>query len=63
MAAEGLILWTPSMNLEEGWKKYFIDEIHTPDSSRYFYSEGYEERFAKGRERQLSKVRKEVACG
>lgn len=33
-----------------------IDEIHTPDSSRYFYSEGYEERFAKGEtQRQLSK--------
>ncbi|MDO4703444.1 phosphoribosylaminoimidazolesuccinocarboxamide synthase [Tannerella sp.] len=35
---------------------YLIDEIHTPDSSRYFYSEGYEERFAKGEpQRQLSK--------
>ena len=33
-----------------------MDEIHTPDSSRYFYSEGYEERLAKGeRQRQLSK--------
>jgi len=33
-----------------------IDEIHTPDSSRYFYADGYEERFAKGEEqRQLSK--------
>ncbi len=33
-----------------------IDEIHTPDSSRYFYSEGYQERFEKGEEqRQLSK--------
>ncbi len=33
-----------------------IDEIHTPDSSRYFYAEGYEERFEKGEEqRQLSK--------
>ena len=27
---------------------YLMDEIHTPDSSRYFYSEGYEEAFAKG---------------
>lgn len=37
-------------------KIYLIDEIHTPDSSRYFYSEGYEERFAKGEpQRQLSK--------
>ncbi|MCM1004976.1 MAG: phosphoribosylaminoimidazolesuccinocarboxamide synthase [Prevotella sp.] len=33
-----------------------IDEIHTPDSSRYFYAEGYEERFAAGEpQRQLSK--------
>lgn len=37
-------------------KIYLMDEIHTPDSSRYFYSEGYEERFAKGEpQRQLSK--------
>jgi len=35
---------------------YLIDEIHTPDSSRYFYREGYEERFEKGEsQRQLSK--------
>ena len=33
-----------------------MDEIHTPDSSRYFYAEGYEERLANGeRQRQLSK--------
>lgn len=33
-----------------------IDEIHTPDSSRYFYTEGYAERQAKGeKQRQLSK--------
>lgn len=33
-----------------------IDEIHTPDSSRYFYSEGYEERQKKGeQQKQLSK--------
>lgn len=33
-----------------------IDEIHTPDSSRYFYAEGYEERLAQGQpQRQLSK--------
>ncbi|MBM3404365.1 MAG: phosphoribosylaminoimidazolesuccinocarboxamide synthase [Bacteroidetes bacterium] len=37
-------------------KIYLIDEIHTPDSSRYFYREGYEERFAKGEpQKQLSK--------
>lgn len=35
---------------------YLIDEIHTPDSSRYFYAEGYEERQAKGEaQKQLSK--------
>ena len=35
---------------------YLIDEIHTPDSSRYFYADGYEERLAKGeKQRQLSK--------
>lgn len=37
-------------------KVYLIDEIHTPDSSRYFYADGYEERLAKGEpQRQLSK--------
>lgn len=35
---------------------YLMDEIHTPDSSRYFYSEGFEERQAKGeKQKQLSK--------
>ena len=35
---------------------YLIDEIHTPDSSRYFYKEGYEERQQKGeQQKQLSK--------
>lgn len=35
---------------------YLIDEIHTPDSSRYFYSDGYLNRFEKGeQQRQLSK--------
>jgi phosphoribosylaminoimidazole-succinocarboxamide synthase len=35
---------------------YLIDEIHTPDSSRYFYAEGYEERQQKGeKQKQLSK--------
>ena len=29
-------------------KVYLIDEIHTPDSSRYFYADGYEEKFEKG---------------
>ena len=37
-------------------KIYLIDEIHTPDSSRYFYAEGYEERLQKGeKQKQLSK--------
>ncbi len=37
-------------------KIYLIDEIHTPDSSRYFYADGYEERFARGeQQKQLSK--------
>lgn len=37
-------------------KIYLIDEIHTPDSSRYFYADGFEERFEKGEpQRQLSK--------
>ena len=37
-------------------KIYLIDEIHTPDSSRYFYAEEYEERFEKGEpQKQLSK--------
>lgn len=58
MAAErGLIL--VDTKYEFGKHKgqiYLIDEIHTPDSSRYFYSEGYQERFEKGEEqKQLSK--------
>lgn len=37
-------------------KIFLIDEIHTPDSSRYFYEDGYEERQARGEaQRQLSK--------
>ncbi len=37
-------------------KVILIDEIHTPDSSRYFYADGYEDRLAKGEpQRQLSK--------
>lgn len=39
-----------------GEQIYLIDEIHTPDSSRYFYKEGYEERQATGeKQKQLSK--------
>ncbi len=58
MAAErGLILVDTKyeFGLHDG-KVILIDEIHTPDSSRYFYADGYEERFEKGEEqRQLSK--------
>ncbi|WP_352422356.1 phosphoribosylaminoimidazolesuccinocarboxamide synthase [Proteiniphilum sp.] len=58
MAADkGLILVDTKYEFgkKEG-KIYLIDEIHTPDSSRYFYSEGYQERFEKGEEqKQLSK--------
>jgi len=37
-------------------KIYLIDEIHTPDSSRYFYAKGYQERFDNGeKQKQLSK--------
>lgn len=58
MAAEkGLILVDTKYEFGKyDGKVILIDEIHTPDSSRYFYSEGYEERFAKGEpQRQLSK--------
>jgi phosphoribosylaminoimidazole-succinocarboxamide synthase len=41
---------------KQGDKIFLIDEIHTPDSSRYFYAEGYEERQRKGEaQKQLSK--------
>ena len=37
-------------------KIYLIDEVHTPDSSRYFYADRYQERFEKGEpQKQLSK--------
>lgn len=58
MAAEkGLILVDTKYEFgKKNGKIYLIDEIHTPDSSRYFYAEGYEERFRKGEEqKQLSK--------
>lgn len=58
MAAEkGLILVDTKYEFGKvGDKVILIDEIHTPDSSRYFYAEGYEERFRKGEpQRQLSK--------
>ena len=58
MAAEkGLILVDTKYEFgKKDGKVYLIDEIHTPDSSRYFYAEGYEEKFEKGEpQRQLSK--------
>ena len=56
-AQRGLILVDTKyeFGLHDG-KIYLMDEIHTPDSSRYFYSDGYQERFEKGEpQRQLSK--------
>ena len=58
MAAEkGLILVDTKYEFgKHDGKVYLIDEIHTPDSSRYFYADGYQERFEKGEaQRQLSK--------
>lgn len=56
-AQKGLILVDTKYEFgKRDGKIYLIDEIHTPDSSRYFYAEGYEERLARGeRQRQLSK--------
>ena len=58
MAADkGLILVDTKYEFgKRDGKIYLIDEIHTPDSSRYFYADGYEEKLAKGEpQRQLSK--------
>lgn len=58
MAAEkGLILVDTKYEFgKKDGKVYLIDEIHTPDSSRYFYADGYDEKFANGEpQRQLSK--------
>ena len=58
MAAEkGLILVDTKYEFgKKDGRIYLIDEIHTPDSSRYFYADGYEERQAKGAgQKQLSK--------
>jgi phosphoribosylaminoimidazole-succinocarboxamide synthase len=56
-AGRGLILVDTKYEFgHRDGKIYLIDEIHTPDSSRYFYTEGYEERFRKGEpQKQLSK--------
>jgi phosphoribosylaminoimidazole-succinocarboxamide synthase len=56
-AEKGLILVDTKYEFgKKDGKIYLIDEIHTPDSSRYFYAEGYEERLKKGEnQKQLSK--------
>ena len=56
-AQRGLILVDTKYEFgKRDGKVYLIDEIHTPDSSRYFYADGYEEKLAKGEpQRQLSK--------
>ncbi len=56
-AKQGLILVDTKYEFgKKDGKIYLIDEIHTPDSSRYFYADGYQQRFDKGEpQRQLSK--------
>ena len=56
-AKQGLILVDTKYEFGKiGEDIYLMDEIHTPDSSRYFYAEGFEERQQKGeRQKQLSK--------
>jgi phosphoribosylaminoimidazole-succinocarboxamide synthase len=56
-AKQGLILVDTKYEFGKiGDAIYLMDEIHTPDSSRYFYAEGFEERQAKGeKQQQLSK--------
>ncbi len=56
-ADKGLILVDTKYEFgKKDGRIYLIDEVHTPDSSRYFYADGYQERFEKGEpQRQLSK--------
>ena len=56
-AKQGLILVDTKYEFgKRDGRIYLMDEVHTPDSSRYFYADGYEERLAKGeRQKQLSK--------
>ena len=56
-AKHGLILVDTKYEFgKRDGKVYLIDEIHTPDSSRYFYADGYEEKLEKGEpQKQLSK--------
>ena len=56
-AKRGLILMDTKYEFgKKDGRIYLMDEIHTPDSSRYIYADGYEERLASGeRQKQLSK--------
>lgn len=56
-ARQGLILVDTKYEFGKiGDEIYLMDEIHTPDSSRYFYADGFEERQQKGeKQKQLSK--------
>jgi phosphoribosylaminoimidazole-succinocarboxamide synthase len=56
-AKQGLLLVDTKYEFgKRDGKIYLIDEIHTPDSSRYYYAEGYDERQQQGeRQKQLSK--------
>lgn len=56
-AQQGLILVDTKYEFgKKDGQIYLIDEIHTPDSSRYFYAEGFQERLAKGeKQKHLSK--------
>lgn len=56
-AAQGLILADTKYEFGKiGDTIYLMDEVHTPDSSRYFYADGFEERQASGeKQQQLSK--------
>lgn len=56
-AKQGLILVDTKYEFgKKDGQIYLMDEVHTPDSSRYFYAEGYEARLAKGEhQKQLSK--------
>ncbi|MCP3683031.1 MAG: phosphoribosylaminoimidazolesuccinocarboxamide synthase [bacterium] len=53
-AKQGLILVDTKYEFGKSGDEYLVvDEIHTPDSSRYWVKEGYEERFEKGEEQQM----------
>jgi len=56
-AEKGLILVDTKYEFgKRNGKIYLIDEVHTPDSSRYFYSDGYKDNFEQGKpQKQLSK--------